>query len=99
MAKIDAFFNLMFEQSASDLHLSSGGLAVDGREAASRILKAATEQKPAVIYMTGDLLESLQIPAGRSNPLALQKPFRISDVLVLLRDVLLNAPAETPPAR
>src|SRR5258708_26831227 len=24
MAKIDAFFNLMFEQSASDLHLSSG---------------------------------------------------------------------------
>src|SRR5438270_14097551 len=24
MAKIDAFFNLMFEQKASDLHLSSG---------------------------------------------------------------------------
>src|SRR5260221_1924436 len=24
MAKIDAFFNLMFEQSASDLHLASG---------------------------------------------------------------------------
>ena len=24
MAKIDAFFNLMFEQKASDVHLSSG---------------------------------------------------------------------------
>jgi len=24
MAKIDAFFNLMFEQKASDLHLASG---------------------------------------------------------------------------
>ena len=24
MAKIDAFFNLMFEQKASDLHMSSG---------------------------------------------------------------------------
>jgi twitching motility protein PilT len=24
MAKIDAFFNLMFEQKASDLHLSTG---------------------------------------------------------------------------
>ena len=24
MAKIDAFFNLMFEQKASDLHLSAG---------------------------------------------------------------------------
>ena len=82
-----------------DLHLSSGGLAVDGREAASRILDAAAAQKPAVIYMTGDLAESHQFTAARGEPLCLQKPFRISDVLALLRDVLLNAPAETPPAR
>jgi len=82
-----------------DLHLSSGGLAVDGREAASRILDAAVAQKPAVIYMTGDLMEGHQVTAGRGESLCLQKPFRISDVLAHLRDVLLNAPAETPPAR
>jgi CheY-like chemotaxis protein len=82
-----------------DLHLSSGGLAVDGREAANRILNAAPAQKPAVIYMTGDLTESHQFTAARGEPLCLQKPFRISDVLAILRDVLLNAPAETPPAR
>src|SRR5438552_6945439 len=41
-----------------DLHLSSGGYTVDGREAASRILEAAGKQKPLLVYMTGDLLES-----------------------------------------
>ena len=33
MAKIDAFFNLMFEQKASDLHMNSGNppiLRIDG---------------------------------------------------------------------
>jgi CheY-like chemotaxis protein len=90
---------LSYDVILCDLHLSSGGLAVDGRVAASRILEAAAAQKPAVIYMTGDLLESHQVTAGPGGPLCLQKPFRISDVLALLRDVLLNAPAETPPAR
>ncbi len=43
MAKIDAFFNLMFEQKASDLHLSSGNppmLRING-ETAARGLSAA----------------------------------------------------------
>src|SRR5467141_2934394 len=40
-----------------DLHLTSGGYTVDGREAASRVLDAAGKQKPVLVYMTGDLLE------------------------------------------
>src|SRR5467141_2915098 len=78
-----------------DLHLSSGGFMVDGRDAASRILEAAGAQRPAVIYMTGDLVESSQVSAGRGEPVCLQKPFRISDVLALLKGVLSDAPAET----
>ncbi len=78
-----------------DLNLSSGGFAVDGREAASRILKAAGSQKPALIFMTGDLVEGSQETAGGDEPLCLQKPFRVSDVLAFLRDVLSDAPAET----
>jgi CheY-like chemotaxis protein len=78
-----------------DLNLSSGGFAVDGREAASRILKAAGAQKPVLIYMTGDLAESSRETAGAAEPLCLQKPFRISDVLAFLRDVLADATAET----
>jgi len=78
-----------------DLHLSSGGFMVDGRDAASRILETAGPQRPAVIYMTGDLVESSQVTAGSAEPVCLQKPFRISDVLVLLKGVLTDAPAET----
>jgi CheY-like chemotaxis protein len=76
-----------------DLHLSSGGFVVDGREAAARILKAAAK-KPVVIYMTGDLIEGTPEPAGNGEPVCLQKPFRISDVMALLREVLSDSPAE-----
>jgi two-component system NtrC family sensor kinase len=78
-----------------DLHLSSGGFAVDGREAAARILDAAGAQKPAVIYMTGDLVENEADAVDRGVQFYLQKPFRISDVLAMLRDVLPGTPAET----
>ena len=76
-----------------DIHLSAGGFAVDGRDAARRVLESAGAQKPVVIYMTGDLLESA---GGDGNdPICLQKPFRISDVVALLSDVLSADPAET----
>jgi PAS domain S-box-containing protein len=79
-----------------DLHLSSGGFAVDGREAAIRILEAAGSQKPVVIYMTGDLIELEGEAAKHGVPYFLQKPFRISEVLAMLRDVLSTAPAGLP---
>jgi len=78
-----------------DLHLSSGGFFVNGRDAAGRILEAAGAQKPALIYMTGDLVEDSQEGEVQSAPVCLQKPFRVSDVLSLLREVLSDAPAET----
>jgi len=76
-----------------DLHLSSGGTAVNGREASPRILEAAGANKPALIYMTGDLIENAEGAATRGEPLFLQKPFRISDVLATLQEVLASAPA------
>jgi DNA-binding response OmpR family regulator len=82
-----------------DLHLSSDGFRVDGRDAASRILEAAGNHKPAIIYMTGDLVEITQGTAGPGEPLCLQKPFRISEVLALLREALSDAPAETRDTR
>src|SRR6266436_5165319 len=82
-----------------DLHLSSDGFRVDGRDAASRILEAAGNQKPAIVYMTGDLVEITQGTAGRGEPLCLQNPFRISEVLALLREALSDAPAETRDTR
>jgi len=68
-----------------DLNLSSGGFAVSGRDAAGRILAAAGKSKPTVIFMTGDLVDSSEGTAESVEPLLLQKPFRISDVLNVLK--------------
>ncbi len=77
-----------------DLHLSSGGFVTDGRDTSSHLLEAAGAQKPVLIYMTGDLIETAQGTSNRSEPFCLQKPFHISDVLDILREVL-SSPAET----
>ena len=77
-----------------DLHLSSRGFVTDGRDASSHLLEAAGAQKPVLIYMTGDLIETAQGTSNRSEPFCLQKPFHISDVLDILREVL-SSPAET----
>jgi len=70
-----------------------------GQRPARRPSRGRLAQKPAVIFMTGDLIESSAQSAGRGGPFWLQKPFRVSDVLALLRDVLSGAPAETHPNR
>lgn len=77
-----------------DLHLSAGGFFVDGREAAGRILAAAGSRKPAVVYMTGDLTDPGPEAPARGEPFFLQKPFRISEVLALFREVLAPAVPE-----
>jgi PAS domain S-box-containing protein len=77
-----------------DLHLSAGGYFVDGREATARLLEAiaaAGLQKPVVVYMTGDLTDPGPETPARGEPCFLQKPFRISEVLALFREVLASA--------
>jgi PAS domain S-box-containing protein len=100
-ATIDEALGLLagagYDALLCDLHLSAGGFAIDGRQAASRLLDAAGEHKPVVIFMTGDLVESNEETSSRNEPHWLQKPFRVSDVLALLRDVLSDIPAEPRP--
>src|ERR1700721_1707993 len=77
MAKIDAFFNLMFEQKASDLHMSSGNppmmrihgelQRVDFPPLESDSLKAmlyeiAPDYKVKVFEETGDVDFGYEIP-------------------------------------
>ena len=74
-----------------DLNLSANGFSTGGREAAQQILAAAGANKPVVIFMTGDLVDA---PApGSSEPPRLQKPFRVSEVLAMFREVLSARPA------
>ena len=69
-----------------DLNLSTGGAVVSGTGAADLLLAASGPRKPVVVFMTGELVESTN---GDSAVTArrLQKPFRISDVLAVLREI------------
>lgn len=77
MAKIDAFFNLMFEEKASDLHLSSGNPPIlringelqrvdypplDSDELKSMLYEIAPEYKIKVYEETGDVDFGYEIP-------------------------------------
>jgi two-component system NtrC family sensor kinase len=70
-----------------DLNLTAGGVYVNGKDVTGRILAATGHRKPALIYMTGDLVQQEEKPPGPDDPRYLQKPFRISDVLALLNEI------------
>jgi PAS domain S-box-containing protein len=77
-----------------DLNLSGSGANADGAQVAERILLAAGDSKPAVILMTGDFVESTTARLG--EPRRLQKPFRISEVLSIVREIIEGvSPAAT----
>jgi PAS domain S-box-containing protein len=78
-----------------DLNLSAGGFTAGGQQAAEQILSASGAGKPEVIFMTGDLVDSSDPKPGQ--PHRLQKPFRVSDVLVAIRAVLSASPVEKLP--
>ncbi len=81
-----------------DLNLSQNGAHISGRLAAERLLAAAGTRKPALIFISGELIETPDFPAGPGDPRHLQKPFRVSDVLALLQEVLSPAPLNTTPS-
>ena len=77
MARIDAFFNLMFEQKASDLHLSSGNNPMlringemmrvdhpplDGDDLKKMLYEIAPDYKIKVFEETGDVDFGYEIP-------------------------------------
>src|ERR1041385_928935 len=77
MAKIDAFFNLMFEQKASDVHLSSGNnpmLRINGElhrvdhppletdDLKKMLYEVAPEYKIKLFEETGDIDFAYELP-------------------------------------
>jgi CheY-like chemotaxis protein len=80
-----------YDLALCDVNLSGGGSGQNGREIASQIVAASHRGvKPEVIFMTGDLVEN----GNDGHVQQLQKPFRISDVLVVLRGALSARTAE-----
>jgi PAS domain S-box-containing protein len=75
-----------------DLNLSSVGTVINGTEAANLVLAASGNRKPLVVFMTGELVETPNGHGGSGTVRRLQKPFRISDVLALFRELDWSAP-------
>jgi len=71
-----------------DLRLKSAGAFSDGQAAAAHVSAAAGSQKPIVIFMTGEYVDSNGKPTGAA---ILQKPFRILDVLAAMKEALVFA--------
>jgi CheY-like chemotaxis protein len=78
-----------------DINLSQDGGFLNGKHAAERLLAAAGDRKPALIYMSGELIETSEESEGLGVLRHLQKPFRISDVLATLQEVFAAAPDNT----
>jgi PAS domain S-box-containing protein len=79
-----------------DLHLSVRGAPINGKDAAEKLLAAAAAPKPELILMTGDYSEDSELDPA-NGPRRLQKPFRISEVIAMLKELLpANPPAVSP---
>ncbi len=81
-----------FDAVLCDLKLAGSGPNSDGYSVAQRLKIAAGENKPEIIFMSGDLFgeDSAQPELARAR--RLQKPFRVSDVL----NTLMEAFSATP---
>ena len=75
-----------------DLRLKAADAFGDGRAAAAHVAAAAGTRKPLVIFMTGEYADHNDRIAGA--PL-LQKPFRISEVLAVMKDAFAFAKQPT----
>src|SRR6266478_742481 len=82
--------NQPYDALLCDLRLKSAGSLSDGRSAAAHVLAAAGSHRPLVIYMTGEYVD----PNAATRPdgaAFLQKPFRILDVLAIMREAFVLA--------
>jgi DNA-binding NtrC family response regulator len=78
-----------FDALLCDLRLKSGAFS-DGRLAAAHVLAAAGSHTPLVIYMTGEYVDAGNF-SGADGAAFLQKPFRIFDVLAIMREAFVLA--------
>jgi PAS domain S-box-containing protein len=79
-----------FDALLCDLRLKPAGPFSDGRDAAAHVLGFAGAHKPVVIYMTGEYVDP-NANKGVDGATFLQKPFRILDVLAIMREVFVAA--------
>ena len=79
-----------FDALLCDLRLKSANSFSDGREASAHVMAAAGAHRPLVIFMTGEYVDPNAASNGDATAF-LQKPFRIHDVLAIMREAFVGA--------
>lgn len=81
---------LPYDALLCDLRLRSAGSFSDGRAAAAHVLAAAGSHRPLVVFMTGEYVDPSSTTMA-DGAAFLQKPFRILDVLAIMREAFVLA--------
>jgi len=89
-AKLAAAEN--FDALLCDLNLGPAS-SLSGHEAALQVVASSRASKPLVVFMTGELAAGMEARPGFENSAFLQKPFRILDVLAVLREAFMAVPS------
>jgi two-component system NtrC family sensor kinase len=79
-----------YDAMLCDLRLKSAGPFSDGRAAAAHVLATAGSRRPLVIFMTGEYVDPSTTTVA-DGAAFLQKPFRILDVLAIMREAFVLA--------
>ena len=82
--------NQHYDALLCDLRLRSANSFADGRQAATHVLAAAGVHRPLLIYMTGEYVDPNASDSSNAAEF-LQKPFRILDVLAIMREAFVGA--------
>ena len=90
-AKLSAAAN--FDAILCDLNLGAAN-GISGQEAAMQVRAASGMNRPIVVFMTGELAAGMTARPGFEGSAFLQKPFRIQDVLTVLREAFTAVTSE-----
>ncbi len=90
---LNLVLNGKYDAILCDLNLSGSGPNADGYNVAQRLKIAAGDNKPELLYMSGDVVGEGQGSNHSASFRRLQKPFRVSDVLNTLMVVFSRVPA------
>src|SRR5216684_2174022 len=78
-----------------DVNLTGSGQTLSGEQVYDRIQSTDNGTKATFLFMTGAVEDDARTPSLEARARCIQKPFRVSDLLALLGEVLSPAPVNS----
>ena len=77
-----------------DVNLTGPGQTLSGEQVCDRIQSMDTASRTVFVFMTGAMMDAAKMPSLEEKARCIQKPFRVSDLLAVLGEVMSRGPAE-----